>query len=270
MSVVLRGAAFVLLVAVSVAVLRWTTRDRSGSRDQWNLPAASSSYSIQLPRAPEVRARNKRLVYPYSVVPGGVASGKELQAAAAHDAVVARHFSGFDYSRARIIPVKQPRKVYLSYRLGNRIFWTRDQAFLRTGELLLTDGTTTARTRCGNQVSVLPQAATSPEQPTMAELDRPDAVASGIEMAPANVTAGLLHVDPAMPFGPGASASGFAGGPPVGGIPAPLGGGGGGGGGGPNPPPPPPPPPPAPTPEPGTIVLIGSGAALVFARYRKR
>lgn len=266
---VLRAAAFVLLVAVAVAGLRWITRNAPTSREEWQSPASASSYSIQLPRGPEIPTRHKRMVYPYSVVPGGVASAKELQEAAAHDAVVARHFSRFDYNRARIIQVKQPQKVYLSYRLGNKIFWTRDQAFLRMGELLLTDGTTTARTRCGNQVSVLPQSNISPEQPMMAELDRPDAVASGIQMAPANLNAGLLHLDPAMPFGPGAPAGGFAGGPPAGGIPAPLGG-GGGGGGGPNSPPPPPPPTPAPTPEPGTIALLASGAALVFARYRKR
>ncbi|PYV50470.1 MAG: hypothetical protein DMG92_07575 [Acidobacteria bacterium] len=82
----------------------------------------------------------------------------------------------------------------------------------------------------------------------------------------------LLQVDPALPLGPSAS-TGRAfgpGGPPGVFVPPPLGGGGGssggpgggGGGGGGNPPPA--------TPEPGTIVLVISGAGIIFARYRRR
>ena len=134
-------------------------------------------------QAPRIQSRNRRLVsYPYSVVPGGVGSREELRDIASHDPVVAKHYVGFNYRRAR--PgrgKKSTRKVYLSYRLQNKIYWTVRQASLHPGEKLLTDGSVTARARCGNQVSVLPQAGTSPEEPTMAELDRPDAVASGIE-----------------------------------------------------------------------------------------
>jgi hypothetical protein len=216
------------------------------------------------------------MVYPYSVIPGGVRSAQELREAAAHDPVVNRHFSGFDYTHARLVRVNEPRKVYLSYRLGNQIYWTREQALLRLGETLLTDGSTTARSRCGNQVSVLPQARTSPRQPLMAELERPDAVASGIESIPPTLNSGLLHIDPVMPFGPGAG-NGFTAPPgilplPIGGLGGGAGGGGGGGnggvggggGGGHKPVPP------ATTPEPDTMVLVFSGAALVFAYYRKR
>jgi len=179
------------------------------------------------------------------------------------------------------VEVDQPKLVYLSYRRGDRIFWTRKQASLHKGEKLLTDGHITARTRCGNRVSVLPQANTSPQEPTMAELDRPDAVASGMERAlPSNFDSKLLDIDPLLPFGPSGPGSGFPGGSPPGGfMPMPIG--GGGGGVSVNPvtcPPgdtsetcthnPPPPPPPAPVPEPSTIVLMVSGGAAVLARMR--
>ena len=115
-----------------------------------------------------VQARNPRVVYPYSVVPGGVRSGEELQNVAAHDPAVAQHYSGFSYKQARVVEVSEPKLVYLSYRRGDRIYWSRKQAKLHVGEKLLSDGHITARTRCGNQVSVLPQANTSPNEPTTA------------------------------------------------------------------------------------------------------
>ncbi len=139
-----------------------------------------------------------------------------------------------------------------------------------------------ARTRCANQVSVLPQANTSPEEPAIAELDRPDAVASGNEAFP-NLSSSLLDADPGIPAGPTASGPGGTSGgfgPPSTFIPLPIGGPGGitppktGGGlgcttGNCTPPPPPPPPPPT-VPEPGTLLLVGSGAAALIARLRAR
>ena len=234
------------------------------------------------PHAGAIQAHNRRLVYPYSVIPGGVTSADELRKIAAHDATVAAHYSDFDYSRARVIEVDRPRLVYLSYRVGGQVHWTRKQASLHPGEKLLTDGRITARTRCGNQVSILPQANTSPEEPLIAELDRPDAVASGSEF-PSSFDSNLLHVDPVMPIGPGSTGGTFAsGGPPGVSVPLPI--------GGPVVPPTgggcvpqktgsesqkkknckPPPPPPSPVPEPGTVVLVLSGAAAVFARFRQK
>jgi hypothetical protein len=279
--IILRCAAFLLLVTGCVVAVRWlggeTTSTGEGERTS-KLPSLSTLGSL---RPTSVQERNRRVVYPYSVVPGGVRSSEELQTVATHDPVVAEHYSGFSYKQARVIEVSEPKLVYLSYRRGDHIYWTRKQASLRVGEKLLTDGHITARTRCGNQVSVLPQAATSPNEPTMAELDRPDAVASGAEqLFPNNLSTELRPLDPGMPLAsmPG---NAFSGGPPPGVfMPGPIGGGSGpvtiptGGGCPPNkidnskdcqhnPPPPPPP-----VPEPGTIVLMASGAAALIARYR--
>jgi hypothetical protein len=272
-----------VLVAGCVAGLRWLKEPllHSSSTRPSLQSAATLPHSLLLP---QVQSRNRRLVYPYSVVPGGVASAAELRQAADHDAAVSEHYSGFSYQRARIVEVDQPKLVYLSYRRGNQIFWTRKQASLHKGEKLLTDGHITARARCGNQVSVLPQAKTSPQEPTMAELDRPDAVASGMERnSPSEFDSKILDIDPGLPFGPLGPGNSFAGGPPPGGfMPMPIGGGSNpslnppnGGGCAPdstskdcNPPPPPPPPPPTPVPEPGNLVLMISGAAAVAARLR--
>jgi hypothetical protein len=287
--VIVRSLAFLMLVAACVAGVRWLDGPRLHvSNSSGNHPASVAATIPSFFQSPQVQSRNRRVVYPYSVVPGGVISPAELREAAEHDATVSEHYTGFNYKQARVITVDQPRLVYLSYRKGDHVYWSRKQASLHKGETLLTDGHITARTRCGNQVSVLPQSNTSPDEPTMAELDRPDALASGMDRGiPAEFDSKLLDLDPGLPLAPGglSRVNNFAGGPPPGGfIPMPIGGGINGSssskppeGGGcpPNgtdttncPPPPPPPPPPAPVPEPGTVVLMISGAAAVWARVR--
>jgi hypothetical protein len=274
-ALIFRVTAFLALAVMCVAgVQLFSNRSRifeTKAKSPLSTPS-STAYLAEFQDAPKIQARSRRLVYPYSIVPGGVSSADELRQAAAHDSVVAGHYAGFNYQRAHLVQVKQAQKVYLSYRLHNKVYWTVRQASLHVGEKLLTDGTVTARSRCGNQVSVLPHVATSPEEPTLAELDRPDAIASGIEGLAASPESKLLAIDPALPFGPShTGATGIVGGagPPGVFVPPPIGGGGpgggggngGGGGGGGHPPE---------TPEPGTIVLVLSGAGIIFARYRKR
>jgi hypothetical protein len=280
-----RGLAFLLIVIVCIAGVRWISGYAKSYSAQWRRPESSNAVSLSAlagPHVGEISSHNQRLVYPYSVIPGGVRSAAELRDATAHDTVAAEHYAGFDYKHAHIVEVSEPKLVYLSYRRKNKIYWTRKQARLHPGEKLLTDGHITARTRCANQVSVLPQANTSPEEPEIAELDRPDAVASGTEAFP-NLSSSLLDADPGIPAaptgsGPGGTSGGF--GPPSTFIPLPIGGPGGttpprtGGESGCTPgnctPPPPPPPPPPAVPEPGTFLLVGSGAAAVIARLRAR
>ncbi len=276
-----RGLTIALLIAVLVAGMRLGSEavhhfTFNSGRPQTG--ASNPSLAILAGLQPyRFRAHNGRLVYPYSVVPGGVASADELREAAAHDPLVAEHYAGFNYARARVIQVDRPRLVYLSYRKGGQIHWTRKQASLHPGEKLITDGKITARERCGNQVSVLPQANTAPDEPLVAELDRPDAVASGAGF-PSPFNSQLLQTDPVVPVVPGSPGSPVAGGwtpvfggPPGVSMPFPIG-----------PPgglvcspttqncknvPPPPPPPPA-VPEPGTLVLVLTGGAAVLARLR--
>src|SRR5277367_1350628 len=106
-----------------------------------------------------------RAVYPYSVIPGGVLSSKELGAALRMDIVAREHYADFDVAAARIIRVAADRKAYVSYRKGNKIFWTRKQVSLHEGETLLSDGEHLARTRCGNRVSAVPRSPVSPDEP---------------------------------------------------------------------------------------------------------
>lgn len=131
-----------------------------------NLPLMSHA---RLPRVVHL----DQSTYPYSVIPGGVRDAVELREIAARDYVVRRHFAGFDFNRARLVRSDKAREVYLSYRIRDRVFWTRKKVRLLAAELLLTDGKITARTRCGNQVSETPKGEVSDEEPETDLLDQP-------------------------------------------------------------------------------------------------
>jgi hypothetical protein len=149
-----------------------------------------------------------RPVYPYSVVPGGVRNAKELKWIAEHDPVVAAHYAGFDYERARLVRLVLAQTVYVSYRIGNHIYWTRHRITLRKGETLLTDGKITGRTRCANRVEELPQQATSPAEPPAEKFEQPVRAGNGtaVQSPPVPFESALLHrpmmpgVEPAAPI----------------------------------------------------------------------
>jgi hypothetical protein len=161
--------------------------------------AAHASRSAQPPK-------QERKIYPYSVVPGGFHDAGELRRAAAHDAVVWLHYARFQYEHARLMRATEARAVYLSYRLRNRIFWTRKKFRLHPGELLLTDGAITARTRCGNQVSETPKPEVSEEEPAEDVLERPVAalelIAPGLPIRSSLLPPSLPGASPVSPQGP--------------------------------------------------------------------
>jgi hypothetical protein len=129
--------------------------------------------------------RPPRPVYPYSVVPGGVTDAKELKWVAEHDPVVAAHYAGFDYDHARVVRLTLARTAFVSYRIGNHVYWMRRRISLHKGEDLITDGKITARGRCGNQVAEKPQQEASAAEPAPAELDHPEQGAGTAMQSPA-------------------------------------------------------------------------------------
>jgi len=150
------------------------------------------------------RSLENRPVYPYSIVPGGVRDARELKWAAEHDPVVAAHYAGFDYDHARVVRLVLARTAYISYRIGNKIYWTRHRVSLKKGETVLTDGKMTARTRCGNRVEEVPQQATSSSEPPVAKMEEPIAPAAGTTQStpPVPFQSALMGRPPAPGLGP--------------------------------------------------------------------
>ena len=309
-------AAVVAAVGLLIASAAWFLCSRtidpsyiSGSSD-YGWSSTGSAQSVEALAAQQALStantarRSVRVVYPYSIVPGGVRNARELQEATAHDPVAAHHYAGFDFSKARTIELQESRLVYLSYRLHDKVYWTHKKIALHKGEKLLTDGKTTARTRCANQVSDQAKNAVSPEEPPAEKFEDPYLADGGTAMQspfPRDLNSAFgRHID-----GLGSGAVG----PPVGA--SNLYGGNGGQGfaplfppplpaaacvppllefgekdtddenketkcpaGPPRPPGPPTPPvpgsgPPATVPEPGTVALVASGVALIISRQRR-
>jgi len=174
----------------------WT---RGNVRANLSSLAARTSLSAHPPA-------QKRGVYPYSVVPGGVEDLDDLRRATQHDYVVWQHYARFQYEHARLVRATEARQVYLSYRLRDRIFWTRKRVRFHVGELLLTDGNITARAKCGNQVSETPKPDVSEEEPADDVFDKPVAalepLAPALPIRSSLVPPSLPGVNPLPPQGP--------------------------------------------------------------------
>lgn len=138
---------------------------------------------LLLTQQESLRQMENRPVYPYSVVPGGVRDASELKWAAEHDPVVRSHYAGFDYDRARVVRLVLARTAYVSYRIGNKVYWTRHRVTLKKGETVITDGKITARSRCANRVEEVPQQATSSSEPPAAKFEEPVHPATGTAVA---------------------------------------------------------------------------------------
>jgi len=114
-----------------------------------------------------------RPVYPYSVIPGGISSGKELAMRMADDPVAAKHYSGFNVARAHVVRASRDKLLYVAYRVHDKVFWTKKRLNIRKGEELITDGIHYARARCGNRITDFPVPPTLNLEPSTKELDPP-------------------------------------------------------------------------------------------------
>lgn len=149
-------------------------------------------------------SRSLRPNFPYSVIAGGAYSPAELRYAAKTDHLVSGHYDDFDLKSAHLVRLTDDRFQYVSYRLKNHIYWTRRKLRIPKGEVLLTDGTNFARTRCGNRLSSKP-GETSPEQPAERTLSLPpftpaQLTKGEVTLAPPPPVDELLAGAPALPF----------------------------------------------------------------------
>jgi hypothetical protein len=225
-STLTRRSALLLLLATAIVVASVATSHRHSGRlaarkgDAVSSSAGYGSHSLAISGPDSLP--DARPLYPYSVIAGEVRSAGELGSAVRNDAVVARHYADFDVAQAHVISLDRDRLAYVSYRMGEQVFWTRHALLLHKGETLITDGTHEARTRCGNRIADTVQAPSSAQQPALdafeefapegdleasnlpiaGELSPPAAFATGHPLA-------LEHSDIARPFYPFAPGAGF-------------------------------------------------------------
>jgi hypothetical protein len=276
------GAMAVLLVE---SILVWSILAPShNSLRSANSPDSSTAIRQAATEAdflsqPPELDKDGRVFYPYSVIPGGANSDAELRSAVAHDAIVASHYADFDLKKTQVTGLSAAHAVFVSYRVGNRIFWTKNRMTLPAGERVLTDGAHMARTRCGNRVSEVPgepvlKAEPSPEAMEVPAGAGPLAVPvapAEIPLAPPPTTAIVVPETPSIfippippifplggsPFPPGTPTPPGTLAPPGGPIPPPV------------IPPPTPPPPPVATPEPSSLLMLTASLACIWVFRRK-
>ncbi len=158
----------VVLIALCAAV--GSLRDGGWKSAPMRQAAGNGAGSVE--KAGEKQAK-PRLVYPFSVVPGGIENGAEVAQALARDPVVEAHYDGFRADRARVVLLTEPRLVHVSYRVKDKVYWTRKKVKLRKGEKLITDGKELIRARCGNRISDAPMAPMALVEPPEVSSDTP-------------------------------------------------------------------------------------------------
>lgn len=136
---------------------------------------ASVLQSPEPPSAVPVAAvTSTRPVYRLSIVSGGAYSRSDVADAMRTDAVVAAHYQDVDVDKVHATRVTGARAVYVSYRVGNQVYWTKNRVKLAPGETVLTDGRTEIRARCGNLLSNDARGPVADHEPPVALLDQPE------------------------------------------------------------------------------------------------
>ena len=264
------------LLSVILPLLFWTFSHPSPSDHQAsNVPAGSFSLPLywnwnDFGFSPPALAQSDRPVYPYSVIPGGAHSSRELREAIQRERVVAAHYAKFAIGNARVIRLAHDRQAYVSYRLGSQIYWTKKKVTLHKGETLLSDGKHLARTRCGNRISEVPAKPTSPSEPAEKVLNHPlpprispsttgspppDPIWSAGSTPLLTLPSAPTGTGPGLPFFPFPPCCGSSPRPSPTPSPGPL---------------PQPYPPPVATPEPASLVLLITGSAVLLLFWKSR
>jgi hypothetical protein len=143
------------------------------------LPDAAALESSLLPA--DMAAMPQPPNYRYSVVAGGVHSTADVTNAVRRDPVVRAHYAGVSLSSLRMTQTPARREAYMSYRIGDRVYWTSRKIVLAEGEAVITDGVTTIRARCGNLFADEAMAPVSADEPPLSafEATEPSSVVAG-------------------------------------------------------------------------------------------
>jgi len=144
---------------------------------------------------------SRRKVFPFSIVPGGILNRQDVESKVDADQTVKSHYGGIQVDKLKPYRLTQPAHGYVSYRVGNRVFWTSKRLYLKPGEMLLSDGANLLRARCGNRLSSTPQAPVMPVgEPTQAALDLPSYDLPNFQGLPGDLPAFKLQGNAPQPL----------------------------------------------------------------------
>ncbi len=164
-----RSLAFLLAGTVGAGVIA-ALASWHGSFD-WppKYPVVAEKPAIRGP-TPVYIIEEKRKVYPYSIIAGGARTVEEARRAMS-DPAVRDHYGAFDLKQLKQVVLTADMSGYVSYRFGEKIYWTSKTVHLKAGETIYTDGQHIARGRCLNCYSAHPMMPTRPHEPTEVIMD---------------------------------------------------------------------------------------------------
>jgi hypothetical protein len=177
-----------ILTGIMLAGLALTGCRNAGPEPNSNSKAGKQATAMV---APDAASASKRLVFPWSVVSGGVDSATSMRRAMEEDAVVATHYSGLNPAEFKLQVLPESRSGYVSYRIRDKVYWTRRMVTLQAGESVLSDGRTMVRGRCGNLVSATAREPVAPDgaEPPEPAMDVPASEAQLVTTPPLPVEA---------------------------------------------------------------------------------
>jgi hypothetical protein len=149
----------------SLLLLPWTDHFSPESRLSSGNPPVIYETAIVIEQA-------TRKVYPYSIVPGGALNLDEARRAMNQPSVKAT-YANFNFAQLREVKLRKNLSGYISYRWGEKIYWTSAMLTVGIGETVFTDGVNLVRGRCLNFYSPYPMLPIRPDEPTEKVLDTP-------------------------------------------------------------------------------------------------
>jgi hypothetical protein len=162
-----RLLVFVVCALAAVATFRFGIQ-------KFAVSGTFASHTAPLKEPIPAYTRSLHPNFPYSIIPGGAYSAAELRYADQEDPVVKEHYADFNMKNARMVQLTDDRFQYVSYRLKQKVYWTKKKLRIPKGEVLLTDGGNFARARCGNRLSETPHYnQVSAQEPPLAALSLP-------------------------------------------------------------------------------------------------
>jgi hypothetical protein len=202
-------------------------------------------------------ARIEKPMYRLSLIPGGAKNMFELDLQVQLDPVLQKFYKNFDFSKQRQFTIDKDMDIYMSFRVGNDIRWTKKKVHVKAGESAVTDGEYTILLRCGNMIAWTPQTPATPLPPEILETP----VAPPLETTIVPIGSETIFTPEVVPpIGPVYTPQTYLPqspyiGPPIYGVsiygapivpPVPVG--------------------PSPTPEPSTFVLIAIGFGILLIK----
>jgi hypothetical protein len=164
---ILAALPIILLSVSSGWIAAAVMLHRTLPRPSAERPSHPVAYEMTMVVGPETRK-----VFPYSLVPGGAQNLDEARRAM-NDPAVKANYAGVDFTKLRQVKLTRSLPGYMSYRSGEKIYWTSKMLTLRAGETVFTDGVYLVRGRCLNGYSPRATLPVWANEPSEQVLDTP-------------------------------------------------------------------------------------------------